>query len=180
MPSAAAPGTCNHRLGCTPRRRTAHSRTQTAAGNEPHASRPGQHAALTTIIQLSDWLYDNLKTQINICMWYCGFHCYNPIVSHRLIFSGLVICNMFFSKLHIMRKAMRSRGTTHGHNTAIKLYALSACLRRPGPTWHNNHLCPGQASPSPKKTQARAHTHTHTHTHIPLSPTTHLYRTHIS
>ena len=62
--SAAAPRMCNHRLGCTPCRRTAHPHTLAAAGNEPHATRPGQHAALATIIQLSTWLYDYLKTKI--------------------------------------------------------------------------------------------------------------------
>jgi len=60
VPSAAAPGTCNHRLGCKPR---------ITVFRLPQATRPGQHAALTTIIQLLTWLYDYLKKENKYYMY---------------------------------------------------------------------------------------------------------------
>ena len=29
-------------------------------------------------------------------MWYCGFHCYNPIVSHKVIDAPIQVPNIFY------------------------------------------------------------------------------------
>jgi hypothetical protein len=64
-----------HRLECTP---CSHTHEARPARSTRAESRPTYYNQTG----MQHILYEWLKTKYILYMWYCGFHCYKPIVSH--------------------------------------------------------------------------------------------------